>query len=57
MIERALPGFAVARQREEFVWEIALRLLYDVFHNTCKLEEHLVGGKPCSLYAPARWRG
>ncbi len=27
-----------------------LRLLYDVSHNTCKVEEHTVGGKKMSLY-------
>lgn len=27
-----------------------LKLLYDVSHNTCKIEEHTVGGKKMSLY-------
>jgi tRNA-splicing ligase RtcB len=27
-----------------------LRLLYDVSHNTCKVEPHIVGGKPRELY-------
>jgi tRNA-splicing ligase RtcB len=27
-----------------------LRLLYDVSHNTCKVEEHVVDGKPVKLY-------
>jgi tRNA-splicing ligase RtcB len=27
-----------------------LRLLYDVSHNTCKVEPHVVGGKPRELY-------
>ena len=30
--------------------EADLRLLYDVSHNTCKVEEHLVEGKPRRLY-------
>ncbi|MGR9037172.1 MAG: RtcB family protein, partial [Gammaproteobacteria bacterium] len=29
---------------------IHLRLLYDVSHNTCKLEEHLVGGRKKDLF-------
>ncbi len=27
-----------------------LRLLYDVSHNTCKIEEHVIDGKPRKLY-------
>lgn len=27
-----------------------LRLLYDVSHNTCKVEEHVVGGRRKTLY-------
>ena len=30
--------------------QAALSLLYDVSHNTCKVEEHLVGGTPTRLF-------
>jgi tRNA-splicing ligase RtcB len=30
--------------------QASLRLLYDVSHNTCKLEEHIVGGRKKKLY-------
>jgi tRNA-splicing ligase RtcB len=29
---------------------VSLRLLYDVSHNTCKVEEHVVDGKPRKLF-------
>lgn len=33
------------------IWsEARLELLYDVSHNTCKVEEHLIGGKATKLY-------
>lgn len=34
----------------EVIPEAELRLLYDVSHNTCKEEEHLVDGKPRRLF-------
>lgn len=39
-----------------------LSLLYDVSHNTCRVEEHLVDGRPTRLCRPAMtfvfsWRG
>jgi tRNA-splicing ligase RtcB len=37
VFERVIPG-------------TALRLLYDVSHNTCKVEEHRVDGRPRRLY-------
>jgi tRNA-splicing ligase RtcB len=35
---------------DKIVWKAELRLLYDVSHNTCKLEEHKVDGKTKKLY-------
>jgi tRNA-splicing ligase RtcB (3'-phosphate/5'-hydroxy nucleic acid ligase) len=34
----------------EMLPEADLRLLYDVSHNTCKVERHLVEGRACDLY-------
>ncbi len=34
----------------ELLPQARLSLLYDVSHNTCKVEEHVVNGKPRSLY-------
>jgi len=41
----------LARQAfAEVLPQARLRLLYDVSHNTCKLEEHVVDGKPRRLW-------
>jgi tRNA-splicing ligase RtcB len=34
----------------ELLPQSRLPLLYDVSHNTCKLEHHVIDGKPCELY-------
>jgi tRNA-splicing ligase RtcB len=34
----------------ELLPQASLPLLYDISHNTCKLEEHLVDGRPRNLY-------
>lgn len=34
----------------DFLPEVELRILYDVSHNTCKLEEHIADGSPRSVY-------
>ena len=71
-----IGGDSLNELREAFAQVIAkshLPLLYDVSHNTCKVEEHVVEGKPRQLYVhrkgatrafgpkhpvlPARFRG
>ncbi len=50
LANRQVIAHLVRQVFEEVVPKASLRVLYDVSHNTCKVEEHLVDGKPRKLY-------
>jgi tRNA-splicing ligase RtcB len=47
---RQVIGGLVRRVFDRHFPQAGLKLLYDVSHNTCKAEEHMVGGRPRLLY-------
>jgi tRNA-splicing ligase RtcB len=50
LANRQIITHLVRKAVNEFFPDAQLPLLYDVSHNTCKVEEHQVGGKPMRLY-------
>lgn len=50
LANREILTHLTRRAFKEVVPRAELQLLYDVSHNTCKVEEHLVEGKPKRLY-------
>jgi tRNA-splicing ligase RtcB len=50
LANRQVVGALVRRVFGRHVQEARLELLYDVSHNTCKVEEHVVDGKRRNLY-------
>jgi tRNA-splicing ligase RtcB len=50
LANRQIITYLVRKAVNEIFPDVGLPLLYDVSHNTCKVEEHSVGGKPMRLY-------
>ena len=56
LANRQVIGGLVRRVFARHFPQAALRLIYDVSHNTCKAEEHVVGGRSRLLYRPPQGR-
>src|SRR5450759_3760195 len=50
LANREILGHYARRVFEHFFPDHDLRLLFDVSHNTCKVEPHVVAGKRCDLF-------
>ena len=50
LANRQILAHLVSETFAELLPRAHLRLLYDVSHNTCKLEQHTIDGKPRTLY-------
>jgi tRNA-splicing ligase RtcB len=50
LANRQIITYLVRRAFAEILPQAALSLLYDVSHNTCKVEEHVIDGRPEKLF-------